>query len=246
MREIPCYIQVHNLMRWPLAMAEDCVRLGLRPIIVNLGSRYPPLTEYLANGCPYDILDVGSNGSCYWFWRHGPGKLDSGRDDIVKDFYVVTDPDLDLSGVPDDCMDRMLEAFARNHDVTKVGLSLEIDDIEEETPMYPQVMRWERQYWQYPRDDGTFTAKVGHTFALYHPQRGPNDENVFWSAVRMPRPYTARHLPWYLSVEEILADEELCFYYRSVTQPVYWSQRLKVLLKETVDNATASKEDPVE
>lgn len=229
---IPCYITTYNLHTWTQATAEECVRLGLHPIIMDMGSTYPPLVEWLAD-CPHEVLSVGHNGGSNWFWRHGPGK--SGQAGALSDFYCVTDPDLDLSGVPDDLVPRMLEAYHANPDVTKIGVSLEVEDVPKSLPDYDAVMVWELPYWRHQREDGTYTANVGHTLALYHPERDMYER--FWSAVRLPRPYTARHLPWYLSDEDLRADPELMYYYDHIAHPnPYWSNRTRTRLETTDDD----------
>jgi hypothetical protein len=254
-----CYIQVSNLVTWPRAMVAECGRLGLRPVIVDQGSTYPPTCEWLDSLPTDDVLRVGCNAGSNWFWRDGPGRPPTGdaaagagsqsrnatesphgqKNGIGGDLggnagnerelghYLVTDPDLDLSGIPDDLVDRLLAAYRANPDVTKIGCSLELDDIAPDHPERDAIMEWERKYWVHRRDDGTYTANVGHTLALYHADHAAEHATKFWHAVRLPRPYTARHLPWYETDDRFRTDEELRYYLENLEHTPYWSRRTK-------------------
>lgn len=213
---IPCFLTVFNLLSWPRAMAAECERLGLEPIIFDNDSDYPPLLEWL-DACPYPVIRAGHNSGCYGFWNLGLHEKQEG-------YYVVSDSDLDLSGVPDDAVSRLIEAFEANPDAVKAGLSLEIEDIPEGYPLRDKVFTWERPYWRTPgKGPACWKAGVGATFALYHPGRSLARE--FYAGVRLDRPYTARHLPWYLDFAH--PDEEQRYYFDRCQGPAYWGMLIK-------------------
>jgi hypothetical protein len=202
----PCFITVFNQLTWPRRMIDDIIRFGLEPIIIDHGSTYPPLLEWYKSGdCKAQIVLTGRNFGCYGFWS-------SGRSKPVKDYYFVTDCDLDLSGVPSDAVNVMTQSLRANPTVSKVGLSLEINDVPADWPLYDALHKWEDQYWTKRTPDGHWDANVGATFAVYHPShRFPTPPSAeFYRAVRTDRPYTARHLPWYLNLDAV--DEEFRYY----------------------------------
>lgn len=220
MGQIDCYLTVYEQLTWPRQMALQCVRLGLTPIILDNGSTYGPLLEWL-DACPYQVIRVGFNAGCYGFWRVGRHRNQTAE-------YIVSDSDLDLSQVPNDAVDRLREALANNPDVSKAGLSLEIDDIPDTYRFRNDVFVWERSYWTVPRGNA-WLAGVGATFALYDPRRNEQLDKDFYSAVRLGRPYTARHLPWYLDVDHL--SDELRYYYERCDNVAYWGSRTKQFLQ---------------
>ena len=217
-----CFLTVYEQLTWPRQMAHECVRLGLSPVMLDHGSTYKPLLEWL-DTCPYPVIRVPHNAGCYGFWRMG-------RYLTMTSPYIVSDSDLDLSEVPDDAVARLSEALSQNPDVAKAGLSLEIDDIPDSYPFRDQVLGWEVPYWTESRPGG-WRANVGATFALYDPRRHRQLERDFYSAIRLDRPYTAKHLPWYLDFQDL--TEELRYYFEHCDDLAYWGSRTKNYLKES-------------
>ncbi len=221
---IPCFISTLNLLTWTQAIAEQCTRLGLRPVVVDLGSTFPPLLEWLAN-CPHETirLDRGAKTPINWFLspefaRHLP-----------RDWYCVTDPDLDLAEIPGDCVARLQAAFEENRDVRKAGVSLETNDIPDHLPLAASIRRRENRFWIRRRQPGVWRANVASTFAIYHSDRTTGS---FYSGVRLDRPYTARHRPWYLSASDYANDAELSYYVAHATNPrAFWTGRQRKLIE---------------
>ncbi len=218
----PCFLTSFEHLSALKRMVADVTRIGGTPIVVDNGSTYPPLLEWLDTK-PCHVTRLGANFGPYAYWSCSLGGVFS-----VEGHYVVSDSDLDLSGLPDDALSRMAAALAANPTVTKVGLSLEIDDIPADSPLHDAIMKWERPYWSRPLPGGVFDAKVDTTFALYHTDRkfeAPGSGN-FFDAVRMGRPYTARHLPWYTRPDTL--DAEQRWYFSKVNDGLgYWSAKIK-------------------
>jgi hypothetical protein len=64
----------------------------------------------------------------------------------------------------------------------------------------------EEKYWQAMRDpSGFYVAGIDTTFAIYDRERLLN-ERFYWS-LRSPEPYVARHLPWYVTRENLTVEE---------------------------------------
>ena len=100
---IPVYITCYNVLSWPRNLADQCARLGFDPILVDNASTYQPLLDWYAV-CPYRVIRLNRNDGCYGFWARGEHARKAG-------YYVVTDCDLDLSGVPPDVADRLVDVF---------------------------------------------------------------------------------------------------------------------------------------
>jgi hypothetical protein len=125
--------------------------------------------------------------------------------DYQDQYYAVTDPDLDLSGVPRDYLDVLMRGLTGNSEVIKAGLSLRIDDLPTNA-FTAQILVKEEKYWQADRDlNGFYVAGIDTTFAIYDRERLLN-QKFYWS-LRSPEPYVARHLPWYLTRENLTIEE---------------------------------------
>jgi hypothetical protein len=139
----------------------------------------------------------------------------------TRDFYAVTDPDLDFTGIPADWPDVCIAGIRMG--AMKCGFSLDETRIPSANPAwildefhhYPKgdhPARWSSElrsglYIRYPIDT---------TFAVYPP--GGNPGIGGW---RLDRPYTARHLPWHVVLGanpdeaslQIVLDDEINYYF---------------------------------
>jgi hypothetical protein len=117
--------------------------------------------------------------------------------------YIVTDPDLDLSNIPDDFLSVLKEGLRRYPQYDKCGFSLELKGATAQC-----TIDWENQFWQKPLDDKYFNAAIDTTFALY------KIPEFSFNALRTNRPYTAVHVPWtYTHVKDLPEDEQ--YYYKT-------------------------------
>ena len=190
-------IIAYNRLVLPKNMADWLALRGVEPIFVDNHSDYPPLLEYYEH-TPYQVLRMADNYGHLVVWTHGV--LDTLK---IEDNYIVTDPDLDLTGVPDDFLQVLEEGLRRYPQYDKCGLSLEIKDLPNQV-----TVDWETQFWCRPLDPQYFHADIDTTFALYKVRF--NSLN----AIRTNRPYTCRHIPWYYDLVDKLPDDEL-YYYRT-------------------------------
>jgi hypothetical protein len=183
---IRIYINNRDRLTWTQNIVADIRRMGGEPVIIDNLSSYPPLLDWYATK-PCEVFMLEQN--------HGPrapwtsGIATSGD----AEFFGVTDPDLDLSGIPDDGIQHLCRGLERHPSAPKAGFSLELNDLPEGN-IGNRVREYEAQYWTKPLTDGFYDAYVDTTFAVY--ARGRSLLN-FYAAVRSDRPYTARHLPWY-------------------------------------------------
>lgn len=117
----------------------------------------------------------------------------------TEDIYLVTDPDLELSTLPQDTIQRLLQV-SDAYQTGKVGVSLSIadkDDILE--GIYTDektIVEWESQFWTRLIDDLLYRAEIDTTFALLN-KKYKTDSRL--DGIRIAGPYTVRHLPWHKS-----------------------------------------------
>lgn len=192
---IPVFIINHDRLTLPKNMADYLAGCkDVYPIIVDNASTYEPLLEYYKT-CPHKVIRLHLNfGNCV-MWN--TGILD--EMDLHGD-YIVTDPDLDLSKIPTDFIDVLREGLRRYPDIDKCGFSLEINDLPE-NGLKQQVLEWESGQWHNKIDEMYYRAAIDTTFALYRSRIHS------FNCLRTDRPYTAKHVPWYYTNDNIPADE---------------------------------------
>lgn len=181
----------------PVKMANWLFNRGVEPVFIDNNSDYPPLMEYYHNRCPYKVMHMNKNYGEWVVWQQNVLKTLG-----ITGPYIVTDPDLDLSGIPDDFLGVLEEGLRKYPMFDKCGFSLEIND-----PKIPQCTKdWEGKFWEHPLDEMYFNAPIDTTFALY---KTP----VFsYKGIRTNRPYTALHVPWHSgNIKELPEDEQYYF-----------------------------------
>lgn len=222
---IPAFINVYNTLAWPVQMAEDCVRLGLRPVFYDNASDYPLLLEYYAT-TKHQVIRAPCNGGSRGFFT---------TSGLVDGYYVHSDGDLDLSNVPDDLVPKLLACFEAHSGIGKIGLSLETSDLPDHFPDRGAVLDWEAKWWQHRIETPTpaFLAEIDTTFALYHTERKLIQS--FYAGIRLDRPYTARHLPWY--VDPLNLPEDYRYYLSTADGSTTWTQRMIEYLGNSRDTS---------
>jgi len=193
-----CLIITYNRLTLPVKLALWCHNRGLEPIFVDNNSNYEPLIDYYNTRCPFPVLRLTKNYGHTVVWN--PDLTILQRLGITGS-YIVTDPDLDLSGIPDDFLSVLEEGLKKYPQYDKCGFSLEINDIKNQG-----TIDWETPFWQHPLDDIYFNAAIDTTFALY---KTP----VFsYKGIRTNRPYVCKHVPWYFKdLSEMAEDEKYYF-----------------------------------
>lgn len=217
------FVNCFNHVTWAQTTARSSLKFGLTPILVDNGSTYTPMKKWLSSK-EFEVILLGGNHGCGSFFR-----LDHHLKE--KEPFLETDGDLDLSDIPDDLVTKLQEALALNEDVMKSGVSLEWTDVPKDYILYDHVESYEGKYWSTPRPGNCFLAQIGNTLAYYDPARFHMMDKGFYSAVRLDRPYTARHLPWYIDVDNL--DEETRYYFSNVTGTAYYGSRCKRYLEGT-------------
>lgn len=213
---------MYNRLSWPKTMAEFLSDTGCEVILIDNNSSYGPLLDWYENSCPFKVHRLKENLGHKCLWRSGL------INEYQDEFYVVTDHDLDLKHVPSDYINLLHSGLKNNPNVVKSALSLEIQDLPDNI-YSKKVYDWEIKWWQHPQDSlGFYIAAADTTFALYDRKREYSEfpeTDRFFSSVRSPRPYVAKHLPWYLTKEDIDSNEEERYYQLNTT--TYWSTIFK-------------------
>jgi hypothetical protein len=193
--KIPIIINNRNLLTWPSKMVEDCKNFDNvgEIIIVDNQSTYEPLLEwYKTNPC--EIIYSENNGqSCPWIINL-PQKLGS-------KYYVVTDPDLDLSQTPKDCLNFIQEKLEKYDEYSKIGLSLHNWEVSEDSPYHSFLKTWASFNWDSTSVvDGLLTNQlIDTTFGMYNLDKGPHSGKNCAAF----SPYSARHIPWEITIDVI-------------------------------------------
>jgi hypothetical protein len=187
-----------NRLSLPLKLANWCANNGLEPIIIDNNSTYPPLLEYYNTRCPFPVVRMKENYGAHVVWKEN--LLDKLG---IRGNYIVTDPDLDLSGIPPDFLIVLEEGLRSYPMFDKCGFSLELQGVKNQG-----TIDWEKPFWQSALDSMYFNAPVDTTFALY------KTRTFSYKGLRTNRPYTAIHVPWsYDHIRDLPEDEQ--YYYRT-------------------------------
>ena len=220
----PVFITNFNLCTWPKAMVgelqrmKDCGHI----IIIDNNSTYKPTLEWydsLNGNDDVSVILTGKNHGHLVLWQLGLDKW------IKKEFgysdYIATDPDLDLSECPDDTIARLREIWYdspsypyiyqdergiefngfRLNVKDKIGLGIRTDDIPQNALFFQPA---EHRYKKQPIYNNLNLVPVDTTFAFHN----VDTYQVCISGARTLPPYEMRHLPYYITPEEMKTNFE--------------------------------------
>lgn len=198
---VPVIINNRNRLTWPRQMIVDIRRFGGEPIILDNASTYAPLLDWYASA-PCEVIRLDSNVGHMAPWITGQAVFQAVKRGLIS--YVVTDPDLDLSLLPNDTIQFLKHGYDLFPWTNKSAVGLRIDNLPDHYPKKEWIIGIEQGYWNTPLSHGFFNAPTDTTFAYY--EINPRGAN-FYSAVRAGPPYAAEHKPWYANPATI-TDEE--------------------------------------
>jgi hypothetical protein len=209
-----CFIISYNRLTCLKNIAERLYKLGFDINIIDNHSSYQPLLDWYKT-IPYNIIMMDANYTHTVFWSKQLYK------NVIGERYIVTDPDLDISEIPDDFITFLNKGLDKYPSFDKCGFSLKINDLPD-TPIANEAKGWEQKFWQCKLDDMYYAADIDTTFSLYR-----ENANVhILKALRTEAPYCAKHIPWYYTnFEELPEDEQ--FYYNSSKSCTFWSKYIK-------------------
>jgi hypothetical protein len=213
--KIKAFIIMYNRLTTPKKLAENLADTGCEPILLDNSSTYLPLLEWYKT-CPFKVHTFNKRYGERVFWD---SKL---FDEYNDEYFIVTDNDLYISNVPSD-YDEMLINGLNYKEITKCGLSLDIYDLPN-TEYSEAIIGCETKYWNEKDYLGNYIAGVDTTFAMYDRKRqtdGWDSGDKFYYGTRLPAPYTAKHMPWYLKEDSLEHDEEERYYHTGCNN--FWS-----------------------
>ena len=223
---IPAFIIARDRFTMIKNTVEQVQRLGCVPVIVDNASTYPPLLEWYSE-VRYNVVRLGD--SCQGkfphrnVWTYVLPSISIFQHRWNTDYYVVTDPDLDLSDLPSDTLEKLKIGLNKGL-VHKCGLSLEISNCHPE--WQDKVVAWERQFWDSPvyyNEQIYYSAPIDTTFALY------NIYNAFdlltyschAKALRIGFPYSVMHIPWHVGKADWTEEDK--YYYEHMNKAISWT-----------------------
>jgi hypothetical protein len=222
---IPILIINRDRLTWPRQLARQCAALpGAAVTIIDNASTFGPLLDWYAeNEFPQIRLSENRGPQC---WRGMTKQLPS-----ETDYFVITDGDLSIEGVPTDVLDVLRDSLDRDPKLLKSGLALRLDDLPD-IPEADLARTREAEYWEDGFQDNAgrqwYRAAIATTFVMFR-RRPPYAYYV--PALRLAGEYQARHLPWYLD-DEALSEEERYYLEHAVASgPYYTSRRRRRLQK---------------
>ncbi len=179
----------------------------VEPVIVDNNSSYPPLLEWYATR-PCKIIRCSKNMGHLAPWKLGVAT------DHDAPYYGVTDPDLDLSSIPKDFSEVLIKGLEKFPNKIKVGFSIEVEGYPD-NEFKEQYIDWQIGFWQTPLyEDMYWDSEIDTTFAYYR-----NEPYLHTTcALRTNRPYTVKHLPFHLDVNNL--PEDFVYYCRHANEGV--------------------------
>lgn len=204
---VPVILNNRNLVTWPSRLVEQIKKLDDvgEIIVLDNDSSAPAVLDW------YDKTDVRVERLSLNLGHRAPwiSGLVNELCDAGANWYIVTDPDLDLEGVPRDAISRLIEACEANR-MRKVGLSLDWTRANRASPWWDRRRHWEVQRIELADLGlaGVVKAPVDTTFAVWSDELRTHaiEGGMLWA------PYRARHIPWEYTVDMIKADPEFSYY----------------------------------
>lgn len=217
MSKVYAFIINYNRLGLPKKMYEYLSDIpDIIPVILDNNSSYEPLLEWYEKEKPNVERFKLNYGNCCIF---NTGILDKYN---LHGNFILTDPDLDISGIPKDFLHILKLGLDKYSWADKCGFSLSIDNLPDNS-ITQEVLKWETGYWQNPLDDMYFKAPIDTTFALFRTRMHS------FECIRTNIPYCAKHMPWYWTKENIPNDEK--YYINSVSSDFnFYSREIKKII----------------
>ena len=183
MDRIDVFLQTRDLYSWTRDTVAALQNMELANItILDNGSTQLDLLKWYDQLCPVPVVRLPNLGHLA-VWKLNLEKYCNG-------YYVICEPYLDLSNVPDNVLVIMRDVLEVYQEVSQVSLSLRLDDIPDNLP---GARGYQMQFWE-PYRKRFYAGQFDTYFGCYRVGWRPGQHGVH---IRLPAPYQARHLPWY-------------------------------------------------
>jgi hypothetical protein len=182
-------------------------------IVIDNNSTYPALLDWYDKQTICKIIKLNQNMGCMAPWESGI------INSMSSHYYIVSDSDMDLSNLPKDFIYQLKIGIDKHPERYKCALSLEYEDIVPTDNYRCAMIETEKRWWQTKIDDLYYICESDTTFAMY---RKDIPCPWFTCAIRIDRPYTIKHLPWYLDINN-LSEEDKYYLNSASCQPRYSS-----------------------
>lgn len=220
-RTTPVVINSFNQLFYLKNIIEKFLLNGFRNIyIVDQGSTYPPLNEYLKsiNSIHPEVFPIflEKNMGPRWFITNTAYHM------FATECFIYTDPDILFETLADNFVFRFVE-LSHKYQVPKVGTALSLKDINGSISATPgkkfTIMEWEQQFWTDEIEKCVYAAPVDTTLHLFNKQY--YSEELFYKAVRVAGSgFEVQHAPWLIN--DPMPAEEKEFYAAAKSGWGFW------------------------
>jgi glycosyltransferase involved in cell wall biosynthesis len=183
-----------------------------RIIIVDNNSTYEPLLEYYQEiQDSFEIIHVPMNHGCKIMTKLWKDKEFIKKYELDKINFIYTDCDIvPAEECPLDFVEKFNEILEKYRNILKVGFSIKIDDLPMTFKAGGKVVKWEAQFWGNKNFDhqlkvDLYSAPIDTTFSCQRANTRPGWTEL---SLRTGRPYTARHLPWYINENQLSEEDQ--------------------------------------
>ncbi|CAB4160009.1 Glyco_tranf_GTA_type domain containing protein [uncultured Caudovirales phage] len=213
----------------PLREQVECLqKYGYNNIIViDNYSTYQPLLDWYKTANINVFHNTLTENSCHAFRDLILNVRHPLFVSIIQDWYVFNDSDIiPADGVPEDFIEHLI-AYAIKYNKSKVGMSIEINDIDLNYPLNAWVHSYESGYWTNGIVDGDvelYPHPIDTTFAVHAPHIIPTWSN---DTLRVGYPYVVKHAPFYYDPNN-LPDDEKYYLEHMNKQSSNWSSKVEI------------------
>lgn len=211
-------------------MAELLAGQGHEVIFIDNASTYPPLLDYY-DKCGFQVIRLPQNFGGVAAWTQ----------DIVtglNEYYVVSDPDYDISMVPSDWPEVLMEGFSRFPGQSKFGLTWDESTVPPENPAYHHdEMHMYQQSRGAPLPNNWYAQAMDTSFAISR----PGSRHII-DGFRKGSPYKGIHLPWHIVLKpsadptkrSVLMNDEIVYYFEHCETSSFTWPRIMPMVFEYV------------
>jgi hypothetical protein len=212
-KTVPIVINNFNRLAYLRRLVDALTSRGYENLyVIDNHSDYGPLLDYYRESGLW-VFYLDANVGYLALWTTPVGTQFAG------DYYVYTDADIEpVAECPDDFIAHFRDVLTRYPDADKVGFGLEVDDLPATYQLRDEVTAHEKSLLNREVEPGLYRSPVDTTFALYRPGTAGG---AWLRCMRTGRPYTARHLPWY--VDSAHPDAEELHYRRTARTSTHWT-----------------------